>query len=111
MQNLPYKSPLLFSAIVGFVFLIPLIILEVVNRMWKLQESFPFSVFIFTWTIQTAFIFILLPIIKKVKSGKSLTTSPLNLIVRVITLALLAYIWGGWIIDQWPCLMGVPNCD
>lgn len=110
MQKLIKNYPLISSAVLGFIFLIPFIVLEIVNR-WKFNEGFPFAVFTFTWALQTAFILTLLPLIKNRQSGKSLKGIPFIFVLRIVGLVLIAYIWGGWIIDQWPCLMGVPNCD
>lgn len=110
MQKLFRNYPLISSAVLGFVFLIPFIVLETVNR-WKFNEGFPFAVFTFTWLLQTAFILILVSLIKNVQPKKSLKGNPFIFVLRLVGLVLIAYIWGGWIIDQWPCLMGVPNCD
>lgn len=96
--------------VLGFVLLVPLIILEIVNR-WKFDESFPWALFIFAWVLQTVFVFIFIPIVKNIQLGKSLKEKPIELAWRVVLLILIAYIWSGWVIDQWPCLMGVPNCD
>ncbi len=98
------------SAFLGFTLLIPLIALEIINR-WKFNEGFPFAVFAFTWALQTAFILVLTPIIIALRSQKSLLKNPLTLLLRLVFLVSIAYVWGGWITDQWPCLMGVPNCD
>ncbi len=110
MQKLIKNYPLISSAVLGFIFLIPFIVLEIVNR-WKFSEGFPFAVFTFTWALQTVFILILLKFIKKRQSGKTFKENPFIIILQIVSLVLIAYIWGGWIIDQWPCLMGVPNCD
>jgi hypothetical protein len=37
--------------------------------------------------------------------------NPINLLLRVAFLALIAWMWGGILIDQMPCFLGVPNCD
>lgn len=110
MPKLLKNSILTSAPVLGFVFLIPFIVLEVVNR-WRLNEGFPFSVFAFTWALQAVFIRIIQPIIKDLRSGKSLTKIPINLLLRLAALAFIAYIWLGWITDQWPCFMGIPNCD
>jgi hypothetical protein len=110
MQKLLKNSPITFAIVLGFVLLIPFVALEVVNR-WKFNESFPFALFTFAWVLQTAFVYIGLPIVKTIRSGKSVTNNPLQLAIRVAGMLLIAYIWGGWVVDQWPCLMGVPNCD
>ena len=110
MQKLFKTPPFISATVLGFIILIPFIALELINRS-KFNEDFPFAIFLFTWFLQTLFILILVPLIKNVRSGKSLTKQPLNFLLRIVGLMLIAYIWGGWIVDQWPCLMSVPNCD
>jgi hypothetical protein len=110
MQKLHKTSPALQAVTIGFVFLIPLIVLEIVNR-WEFNEGFPLAVFAFTWALQSLFVLIITPLVKSGMAGKSLKKNPVNSLVRVAGLVLIAYIWVGWIGDQWPCLMGVPNCD
>ena len=110
MQNLLKSSPIIQALVFGFIFLIPLIALEVVNR-WRFNEGFPFAVFIFSWILQALFILLLTPIVKTYQSGKSFTTHPISLLLKIAGLVLIAYIWQGWIVDQWPCIMGVPHCD
>jgi hypothetical protein len=51
------------------------------------------------------------PIVNTLRAGGSLFTHPINLIIVVVILASLAWSWGSWTIDQWPCFIGVPNCD
>ena len=104
------SSPFITAPIFGFILLIPFILLELVNR-WKFKEGFPFALFTFTWLIQTIFILIIMPIVKNVTSGKSAIENSVEFLIGVIGLVIIAYIWGGLIIDQGPCLVGVPNCD
>ncbi len=110
MQNFTKGHSVIASAFLGLIILIPLIALELINR-WKFNEGFPFAVFTFTWALQTAFILIITPIIMALISRKSLLKNPLMLLLRLVGLVIIAYIWSGWIADQWPCLIGVPNCD
>ena len=51
------------------------------------------------------------PIVNTLRVGGSLFAHPINLIIVIVILASLAWSWGSWTIDQWPCFMGVPNCD
>jgi hypothetical protein len=98
------------APLLGFLFLIPLIILEVVNR-WQFNERFPVAMYTFAWVLQTAFVWILMSIMSAIRSKKSLKENPIIFLFRFACLAFIAYIWFGWIIDQWPCLMGIPHCD
>lgn len=51
------------------------------------------------------------PIINTLRAGGSLFAHPLHLIIVVVILVLFSAGVLGLIVDQWPCFMGVPNCD
>lgn len=51
------------------------------------------------------------PIIGTLRSGGSLFAHPLHLMIVVGISFLFAVGVIGLIVDQWPCFMGVPNCD
>ncbi len=51
------------------------------------------------------------PIVNTLRAGGSLFAHPVNLIIVVVISFLLAAGLVGIIIDQWPCFVGVPNCD
>jgi hypothetical protein len=58
-----------------------------------------------------AFIINLLPILRSVRSGGSIAAHPVNLIFAILTLADILWVFGSMILDQYPCWIGVPNCD
>lgn len=58
-----------------------------------------------------AFVINFAPLRQTMQAGASLLTHPMNLAVAVITLTILALFIGAIIIDQYPCWIGVPNCD
>lgn len=51
------------------------------------------------------------PIINTLQAGGSLFAHPIQLIIVSVILLLLTIGVGSLIIDQWPCFVGVPNCD
>jgi len=51
------------------------------------------------------------PIVSTLRAGGSLFAHPLHLIVVVMILFLFAAGVVSLTVDQWPCFMGVPNCD
>lgn len=51
------------------------------------------------------------PITRTLRSGGSLFAHRINLIIVVFLVSTIAYGVGSLIIDQWPCFMGVRNCD
>ena len=51
------------------------------------------------------------PIVSTLRAGGSLFAHPINLIIIVLLLSIFAIGFASFIIDQWPCFIGVPNCD
>jgi len=51
------------------------------------------------------------PIVHTLRAGGSLFAHPLHLIIVVVIAFLFAAGLVGLIVDQWPCFIGVPNCD
>jgi hypothetical protein len=51
------------------------------------------------------------PIVNTLRAGGSLFAHPVHLIIVVVISFLFAAGVVSLIVDQWPCFMGVPNCD
>jgi hypothetical protein len=51
------------------------------------------------------------PIVNTFRAGGSLFAHPFHLIIVIFILSTFAIGLASFIIDQWPCFMGVPNCD
>jgi len=51
------------------------------------------------------------PIVSTLRAGGRLFAHPINLIIIVVISFLFAAAVVGLIVDQWPCFMGIPNCD
>ncbi len=51
------------------------------------------------------------PIVRTLRTGGSLFAHPLHLIIVGVIAFLFAAGLVGLIVDQWPCFIGVPNCD
>jgi ABC-type amino acid transport system permease subunit len=85
-------------------------ILELINRR-SFHEGFPIVLFGLLWLLPVAFILILMPIVRNVRAGNRIMVNPISLLLRVAFLILIAWLWGGIILDQMPCFLGVPNCD
>jgi hypothetical protein len=100
------------AAIISFILMLPFAILESLNNSITKQNA-PGLILLFgvLWLLPTAFIVILMPIVRRVRAGTSVVAKPISLLFRVVFLALIATIWGWGFIDQLPCFLGVPNCD
>ena len=103
---------LISAALISFILVLPFAILESLNYTITKQNTPGLIVlFCLLWLLPTAFILILVPIVRTARAGQSLMVNPLTLLSRVALLALIAMMWGGILIDQMPCFVGVPNCD
>lgn len=58
-----------------------------------------------------AFIVNVAPVVRDARAGRSIATNPANLLVAVVTFGFVAFFVGSIIVDQYPCWIGVPNCD
>lgn len=67
--------------------------------------------FVLFWIPVAAVIIAANPIVNTLRAGGSLFAHPINLIIVALILATFAIGLAGLIIDQWPCFIGVPNCD
>jgi hypothetical protein len=101
-----FRSP----ALISLLLVIPFMIMEVVNRR-EFNEGFPIPLFIMMWVLSLILILIATPIIQNMRAGNNITAHPVNLLLRVIVLSLVAWFWASLLIDQMPCFLGVPNCD
>ena len=100
------------AAIISFVLVLPLAILEVVNNTVTTENvSGLILLFGVMWLLPTAFIVILMSIMRSKKAGNPLVSKPITLLLRVASLVLIASVWVWGLIDQLPCFLGVPNCD
>lgn len=61
--------------------------------------------------LPAAFVISLRPVIKARRTGNGVLALPANLAVAVVSIGFFAFIIGAMIVDQYPCWMGVPNCD
>ena len=100
------KLPVIFSSLL----VLPFVFLELINER-SFHEGFPFVLFGILWLLPIAFFSVLLPIVRDVRTGNNIFANTDKLLLKVAFLAIIALLWGGIILDQFPCFLGVPNCD
>ena len=57
------------------------------------------------------FIVTVVPFVRNVRSGSRSTASPINLLIVAALFIFIATLVIAFVIDQYPCWTGVPNCD
>ena len=58
-----------------------------------------------------AFVVNLLPIVRDARAGRPFTTHLFNLALAVVILMFVGAFLVSFVVDQYPCWIGVPNCD
>ena len=100
------------AALISLILVLPFAILETTSNSISGQNA-PGLIALFglLWLLPTAFSLILAPLVRTVRAGNSIAVNPINLSLRAAFLVSIAVTWGSILIDQMPCLLGVPNCD
>ena len=120
------KSTLMISIV---LILSILIVSLLVSLGWEplerlLNGSNPEQLYVFGVRVDSQFIALILlsipvvagiiargPIISTLRAGGSLFAHPIHLIIVVVISFLFAAGLVSLVVDQWPCFVGVPNCD
>ena len=118
------------SALIGFLLAMPLAILLLIEisgieplhsffvtltteagnnpRLNTFGKIFMFGTLLL---LPLGFIISLVPVVRNVRTGDDLTANPVNLLIAAALFIFIATLVTGFIIDQYPCWIGVPNCD
>ncbi len=100
------------AALISFALVLPFAILEALNQSIT-RQSAPGLIVLFglLWLLPMVFLVILVPLVRSIRAGNSVIARPINLALRLASLAFITMIWTGMVMDQLPCFLGVPNCD
>ena len=101
---------LLSSALLSALLVLPFIVLQLVNRR-EFNEDFPFMLFFVMWLNWFALSAILAPVVRTLREGGSLFAHPIHFAIVALLSLLFAVGTFNLVVDQWPCFMGVQNCD
>jgi len=104
------KTTMITATLVSTVLVAPLVYLEL-RYGTQSYSRFPYPLFLILWLVPAAFIIAAAPLMRAVRARKNLLERPGVLMVRVVFLVFAALFWTGFVNDQMPCFLGVPNCD
>jgi hypothetical protein len=96
------------ALILGFLVTSPFFLLEWFTSP-GFPQGFPLNLFIFMWLSSSASVFLLRSVYKDFREKRK--TNFLILIMKIALLISLVWGYAELVIDQWPCFMGIPNCD
>ncbi len=57
------------------------------------------------------FVISLVPVVRNARAGYGFAANPVNLLIAVALFIFIAWLVISFVIDQYPCWIGVPNCD
>ncbi|MGH8941863.1 MAG: hypothetical protein ACRDWF_03480 [Acidimicrobiia bacterium] len=102
------------AARIGLLLTVPFLVMELVfngaNRISVITPEYLVGItflFAILWALPTGFLVMLRPILTGGGSG----APPISILIRLVVLIALGALWVAFIADQWPCFIGVPNCD
>jgi hypothetical protein len=99
------------AALTGFLMVIPFVLLEAITTSGFVRSGFPLALYILLWLFAAIFVHLLAPVVQTIRAGNIAMANSLFLVLKVVLMALIAWAWIGLVIDQWPCFLGIPNCD
>lgn len=104
--------------VVSSLLVLPLIVLEVAfNQLpaWATlsgKRILDFAMlFGALWLLPLGFTWLAAPLVQDWQAGRPIGGSPGRRLITVAALGLIAVIWAAMVLDQFPCFLGVPNCD
>jgi hypothetical protein len=104
------RAPIRVPAIIGFFFVLPFLILELVTSSNLPRSNASIVLFVFLWLLSTAFIAILMLIVRNVRAGSNILANPVFLLFSVVFLVSIGWEWSALVIDQMPCFLGASGC-
>jgi len=91
----------------------PLRILESLTSVGPDQPNVVGSAIVLgAWLLSVvALVVTLSPIVRDTRAGRGITTHPVNLALAIVILFFVGGFVVSLVVDQYPCWIGVPNCD
>ena len=104
-------ADLRLAMFVSSLLIMPFAVLESVNTALTRQNaSGIFVLFGLLWVLPVILLVLVLPVVRTLKVKHERTAS-FGLLVSIALGGFAVAFWGGILLDQLPCFLGVPNCD
>ena len=99
------------AVLVGSIVILPLVILQAANVTLTRQNT-PGLIVLFSllWIIAVVFLAIGNALWRNARGGRAFA-HPARTLVGATVMLLLVLTWTSIVADQFPCFLGVPNCD
>ena len=106
-------STLAAASLISVVLVAPLAFLELQHNPLATSRRASDFVVLFgvLWLLPIVFVMTSMPLARAVRSGHTVLQSRSALGFKLTLLVLVTAMWLNIVSDQWPCFIGVPNCD
>jgi len=105
-QLLKYKTPLALSLLL----VLPFMLMEWIN-VRDFPLGFPFALFGYMWLVALIFSFALTALLRHLRTGEKGLGAILVRLLLLVFIGISIWSFSYVLADQWPCFLGVPNCD
>src|SRR5688572_4248166 len=96
-----FATDLRSAALVSLILVLPFVILESVNTTLTRQNAPGFvALFGFLWLLPTAFLAVLISMVRSVRAGNAIAAHPVKLLCGLAFVVVLALMWGNLLVDQ-----------
>jgi hypothetical protein len=99
-----------FSLILGFLLVLPFVVMEWSTTSAKRRSDFHIAWFIMMWLSAALFLRIVMPMVQAIRAGTFAVANPVSFVLKMGLLAVIAWSWVGLVIDQMPCFLGATGC-
>ena len=101
------------ASLISVVLVAPLAFLELHHNPLATSRRASDFVVLFgvLWVLPMVFVMTATPLVRAVRSGHTVLQSRPALGIKLTLLVSVAAMWLNIVSDQWPCFIGVPNCD
>ncbi|MGH2825658.1 MAG: hypothetical protein ACRDKF_01655 [Actinomycetota bacterium] len=99
-----------FPMTVGFLLVLPFMILEWSTRSEQPRSDFSVFLFILMWLAAVVSLFVLMPMVQTIRAGNFAVANPVSTVLKVALLVVIAWWWVGLVFDQMPCFLGATGC-
>jgi len=98
------------TLLLSLAMVLPFAVLELVSRR-DLQEEFPFVLFTFMSVHALLIILLLKPALRLLQAERNMRALRLTHWAGLLSGTFLLYLYITVVVDQFPCFLGMPNCD
>jgi hypothetical protein len=104
------RRGLVYSAVMGFAFVLPFMVLEWATHSGLPRTTFPVALFVMMWVYAVIFWLVAGSLVASLRQGGIAGVAASSLMIRLALLSYVAFTLVSWVVDQMPCFLGASGC-